>query len=347
MSAPPLGPATTSRPASGRCEASAILPVRNNAGTIATALTSVLAATDIVLDVLVLDDASTDHTARQIDAALAAAPAHPHAVRVWTGQPHRGLAGNGVLTAAAATDLCIAQHGDDLSEPHRFRRLVDLFAATGADTISSDFRLFENDGPPEARDYEGAEGFITAGEIVARGPGPTMVGAALAWRRRVFTDFPPLDHERLFLGHDTLVPFRGALRGGFYHTREPLLRHRVHAGQWSHRLGDSSSTGAAIENQIFRTLAILRAMSLDCEHLQAGGTADPAPLERLRTEIAVRQTELLDFFIRHRESLLRVGQRVLWVDAAEFDRIQISHFHRRFWRRGHWRRLRAWWRRRR
>jgi hypothetical protein len=341
-----LGPPTFARPATAPCQGSVLLPVRNAAATVGEALASVLTARDVVLDVLILDDASTDDTAARIRAALAAAVPHPHGIRFWTGQPHRGLDANAALTAAAATEFCIAQHGDDLSESARFRRILDLFATTGADVVSTDLLLLE-DGRLSPRDYEAADGFIPAGEIVARGWLPPMLGATLAWRRRVHADFPRLDTQYLFFGHDWIVPFRGALRGGFHHTRERLLRYRVHAGQWVHRLADGRSPGAATENKLFRHLAVLRAMAADCRHLLAGPAAGRGQAEELLPRISAQQAALLEFFIVHRESLLRDGRRPLWIDAGLFDQIQAEGYRDRFWDRGRWRRLSAWWRARR
>lgn len=343
----PLGEPTWETPAVNSCAASILMPVHDCAAWVGDALRSVLHARDLPLDVLVLDDASSDATAAAVMTTLRSAPAHPHRVRFWTRQPHRGLNGNAALTAAAATDFCIVQHGDDIGEADRPRRLVELFHSTGADVLSTNVRLLDAGGMLSPRDYEAPEGFVSAESIATHGPAPTMLGAALAWRRRLFADFPALHTSYLFIGHDTLTAFRGALRGGFYYSREPLLRYRQHAGQWSHRLSDMSSTAASTEINLFRFLCLRRAMASDCRHRLE--QHDPAA-ERIRALLALidaRQLELIDFFITHRESMLRTGRRPLWVEAREFDQLQHQIYRERFWARGRWRRLRAWWRDRR
>lgn len=341
----PLGPPSWEQAGRGPCAASVILPVRNNADYLPAALQSVLAETALTLDVLVLDDASTDATAARFRETVNRAQANQHRIRFWTGQPRRGLDGNLALTAAAGTDLCLVQHGDDVSEPARWSRLVETFERTGADVISTDFRLLEGQSLAPS-EVTANTGFISAATIARDGPRLPLLGAVLAWRRRVMADFPLLTHERLFLGHDTMIPFRGALRGGYYHLNEPLLRYRQHPHQWSWRLVDVSSTGSDVEHKAFRHLAILRVMALDVQHIRQREMPAGVDLAALLAEIGTRQTELLEFYVCHREALLRRGQRPLWVDAEDFDRWQREVHHEQFWRHGRWRRWRRWWRER-
>ena len=129
--APPL-------PASGAADpVSVLIPARNEAAGIAFAVESILASTGVVLEVIVMDDASTDETAAVV-AALAArdsrvrlerAPSLPHG---WNGKQHACWA----LAAAARYDILCFVDADVRLAPEAVCRMAAFLATSRAGLVS-------------------------------------------------------------------------------------------------------------------------------------------------------------------------------------------------------------------
>jgi hypothetical protein len=328
----------------GTPQASVLLPTYRSAY-VERALAALLAQHALTLEILISDDASGDDTPQRIRAHLAGYGG-PHRVLLRQGRARLQLDHFALLAEAASCDVVIMAHDDDLALPQRAKCVLDLFMATGADVISSNCLVIDDQGRPQGTRIQGmSTGFIPVEEIIAQVWLPPFLGATLAWRRRVYADFPRLDSRYLPSGHDCLIPFRGALGNGFYYTDEALLQRRRHATQWSTRLIDRSSPLAGQEARAARLLGICVAMHKDIIYLQERTSApanDNRPrldqLEALITQSLIRQaTTMFD----RRSELLRAGQRVLWSDAAAGAHHDRRSGLQRFWRK--WRRLRRGW----
>ena len=284
------------------------------------ALASLLAQRAVTLELLISDDASGDETPQRIRRQLADYHG-PHRVLLRQGQERLRLDHFALLAQAATSEVVIMAHDDDVALPQRASRVLDLFMATGADVISSNCLLINAKGRPAGtRIQEMVTGFIPVEEIIAQVWLPPCLGATLAWRRSVYADFPRLDSRYLPAGHDCLLPFRGALRNGFYYTAEPLLQRRHHTTQWSKGLLDRSSQLTSEEARAVWFLGVGVAMHKDIAHLQARTPAPSsgecqrlAQLDALVTQSIIRQaTTMFD----RRGRLLQTGQQMVWLDAA-------------------------------
>lgn len=316
----------------GTPQVSVLLPTYR-ATYITQALASLLAQRAVTLELLISDDASGDDTPRRIRRQLADYHG-PHRVLLRQGQKRLQLDHFALLAEAATGEVVIMAHDDDVALPQRACKVLELFMNTGADVISSNCLLINAKGEPAGPRIEAQPtGFIAVEEIIEQVWLPPCLGATLAWRRGVYADFPRLDSRYLPAGHDCLIPFRGALRNGFYYTAEPLLQRRHHTGQWSNRLLDRSSRLTSEEARAVWLLGVGVAMHKDIAYRQVQTAALSsseqerlAQLDALVTQSIIRQaTTMFD----RRGQLLQAGQRMVWLDAATCaQHYQPSRLHR-------------------
>jgi len=121
----------------GRPKVSVLIPARNEERSIGAAVESVLRSTGVDLELIVLDDASTDRTseivslyaAKDMRVRLAAAPALPHG---WTGKQHACH----VLSDLARYELLCFLDADVRLAPQALARMAAFQRASGADLVS-------------------------------------------------------------------------------------------------------------------------------------------------------------------------------------------------------------------
>jgi len=262
-------------PAARAPRVSAVMANRNGAGHIAAAVRSVLRQTLSDLELIVVDDASTDDSVSRIE-ALAREDARILLLRSETGGGP-GTARNRALDIARGDWVAVID-ADDLFHPRRLERLVGLAEERGVPVIADDLIHFSTDAPAPARrllgtaELRGSQEVSLAGllaPLFAGGPNhlgyvkPVIRRSALADLRyradlRVGEDFDLL-LRLAAAGHDlTVVP-------------EAWYLYRRHAASVSHRLDPEAAA------------AMVRAM----EELAAGLAPLPPDLAGLfRARIA-------------------------------------------------------------
>lgn len=126
---------------SGAPEVSVVLPVRNAAGTLGEAITSVLAQRGVALELLVVDDSSSDRSTE-----VAAGFRDPRLRR--TGNRHAaGVVGAFRSGLAEARGSWVARmDADDVAHPERLARQLVLGREGGFDVVSCGVRVVEAQG---------------------------------------------------------------------------------------------------------------------------------------------------------------------------------------------------------
>ena len=202
---------------------SVVVPARNAATTIARALDSVLGQDYRPIEVLVIDDASTDATAR-----IVAAYASPE-VRLLAVDRHRGAAGaRNIGIAAARGDIIAFQDSDDEWRPGKLRRQVAqlqsdpalVFAACGT-------RFIHADGHDLGPLFDGQQ--PTQGDQAWRGllARNTIATPCVVVRREHLLAEGGFD-EGLTVAEDQDLWIRLAMRGRLGYIADPLvLVHQV------------------------------------------------------------------------------------------------------------------------
>lgn len=217
---------------------SALLLAFNCREFIGDAVASVLGQETSPMEIVISDDASTDGT---FEAMVKAVRDYggPHRVVLRRRRENSGSKSAHLNDALwhSSGEVLVSFDGDDISEPHRVRRLLERFrAGTHVKAVYSDYSFLLPDGSPGRRGHvphppRGSQAAAWFARVDAYAAGST-----LAVRREVLEDFGPLDpavHE------DVALPFRAALLGQVCYVDEPLVRFRRWSGSLTadhHRL---------------------------------------------------------------------------------------------------------------
>lgn len=124
---------TTDHARPDRCRVSVIVPVYNGEGFVCDAVRSALRQTESRIEVIVVDDGSTDRTATRL-AALAQRDPRLQVLRLPR-NAGPAAARNAALRIASGTWIATLD-ADDQFDPDRLRRLLDLAVAHDSDMVS-------------------------------------------------------------------------------------------------------------------------------------------------------------------------------------------------------------------
>lgn len=217
----------------------------NVADFIEAAIASAANQAGVNVEVVVVDDGSDDGTAERVE-RLAAADARVRLI--GSGRRRAGPAAARNLAIASARGRWLAVlDGDDLIEPQRARRLLDLAEATSADVVADNFErmtlrgaptgatLFPYRAPPHAFVVDTAA-FLRGNLIVGRpsislGAIKPIISAEFVARHAL--RFP----EDVLIGEDFHFLLEALLLGARFHVlSEPLYKYRIRPGSQSWRL---------------------------------------------------------------------------------------------------------------
>lgn len=324
--------------------ATLFMPTHNRHNYIAQSLRSALNQNGIVLEILILDDASTDTTPEIVLETLRQHPASHHTIKFWKGRQVRGNDITATLIDKATCDFCIAQHDDDISAPHRAKTLYQTYLEKGATVVSSARNIIDEHGRSiSVEDEVLPSGFILPENIIhSEQTGTYISGAFLAFDRVKLRAFPRLDTAYLTYGHDRLTSFRGTLLGGFYYLSEALLDYRDHPEQRSKKQKNYHSLATSQLATLTTRLTLSLAMERDLKHLLANAAKPPENASIIHETILQYREHLLNKYITRHEELFRQGYRQLWVEESIYNQLQLEYQQARFWRRGRWRILTIW-----
>jgi glycosyltransferase involved in cell wall biosynthesis len=212
---------------------SVVMPTYNHAAFIEPALRSVYAQSYRAIELVVVDDGSTDGSSAEIERCLADSP-FPHR---FVAQPNRGApaAINEGLQHARG-DFVNLLNSDDAFEPARIARMVEEVAGADADWGFSAVRIMDARGQPadplhDRRAYDllcsvyivpfrESIGFALLSENAAVSSGNLFFARALARRLGGFRDYR--------YNHDWDFCLRALRESEPVFVAEPLYRYRLH-----------------------------------------------------------------------------------------------------------------------
>jgi glycosyltransferase involved in cell wall biosynthesis len=212
---------------------SVVVPAFNAAETIAETLQSISRQTWRDLEVVVVDDGSTDGTAALVRRHAAGDPR----VRIIA-QPNRGVAAARNAGIRAGTGAFIAFiDADDLWHPTKIAKQMAVLLAGGPDMalVYAPFRLLD----PAGRVIGSPRKYGVDGWVLHRHFHTNLVGngSAILIRRRVLEEFggfdPSLRREGAEGCEDLLLQLRIAARYRFGEVREYLVGYRRRPGNMS------------------------------------------------------------------------------------------------------------------
>ena len=210
-------------------EVSVVIPTFNRATFVVDAARSALAQTHAPLEIIVVDDGSTDDTLERLEQLEGR-------VTVLTQRNQGVAAARNAGTRIARGALVAFLDSDDLWLPHKLERQVEryLVAPTRIGLVHCGLALVDGDLRPLEEQLEGLEGRAADRMLLGQGAalhasGSTMVLSAAALERVGGFD------ERLPPSEDWDMTFRVASELDLAFVAEPLVRYRQHGGN-AHRV---------------------------------------------------------------------------------------------------------------
>ena len=240
---PEVQDADPGRKAGTTPDVSFVIAAFNAAPYVEAAIGSALAQRDVTVEVIVVDDASSDTTAAVV-ASIAARDARVTLVRRETnGGP--SACRNEAMRRARGTWIAILD-ADDLIMPERSRRLIDLAEATSADVVGDNFARFSADpGKPLSTMIATTPFpyyFFVDTAAFLRGNAMFDATARLGYIKLMFSTAFLRGHgiehmEDVIIGEDYHLGLSCLLEGArFVVSSETLYKYRVRDGSLSWRL---------------------------------------------------------------------------------------------------------------
>jgi glycosyltransferase involved in cell wall biosynthesis len=202
---------------------SAIIPTYNHAGFLPGALESVFAQTCCPLEVIVVDDGSTDETAEVLRV-------YEGRIRVLR-QANRGVAAARNAGAAMALgELLAFLDADDAWLPSKLERQAARFdVESGIGLVHCGVEEVDGRGRQLRTRLDGMEGWVSREMLLFRRGVILGGGSAAVIRRTTFLDVGGFD-EDLSTSADWDLYYRVARRYPVGFVPEMLVRYRVHSG---------------------------------------------------------------------------------------------------------------------
>lgn len=258
------------------------IPTRNRSGLMRLALASVLDQTLTDLEVVVVDNASSDDTAEVV------ASFHDERVTLVRQAQDVGLHGNHTtaLHAGTAPYVTVLQDDDLMAPENLERKVAHLDAHPDVGVIGAGFHLIDGDGrslgPPT--NWMGVEGDTeeSGREFLCRtmGSGARLHLSTAVFRRTVVTDetFDAEDGGYCEMG----LYLRVALRTRVAFLDQPLGSIRLHAASQSTAYGLHVVEGGAVSVTTFEQVRVCRQVKERFLRLHGDGL----PVEQLRRTAA-------------------------------------------------------------
>lgn len=210
--------------------ATVMLLTYNQEPYVAAAVQALLAQNCEPVDILISDDASTDGTAKAIEAALSGYSG-PHRVRVNQNPHNLGIARHiNRCMEMIGTDIVIAAAGDDISMPDRVARTLDAFRRTDALLVHSRVEQIGPDGEVLSGAYPQDSALFLRSTALRRAAVSMAlyIGATGAWHRALYDRYGPIRNPDCY--EDLILGFRAALEGRIAFVDPPLVRYRIGLG---------------------------------------------------------------------------------------------------------------------
>ncbi|WP_137132740.1 glycosyltransferase [Rhizobium sp. FY34] len=221
-------------------KATVVIPLFNNAAFIGELLDSIFSQWLPELELLVVDDASTDTGLDIVMQKLATRPDIASTILSHeTNCVHATLAD---IATHARGQIIIQADSDDIMLPGRIEKTLKTFDDNPlCRLVTSNALMISETGIPIGMfDIDPQALVVKRPDDTVRKWGSWWIGATSAFHRSVLTAFETVDPELCPYGFDLLSPLRATLIGTHHHLAEPLVAWRQHRKN-SHRLAGTFS----------------------------------------------------------------------------------------------------------
>ena len=222
---------------------SVVLLCYNQERFVAEAIDGVLTQTYSPLEIVIIDDASTDATAKIIGAKLAE---RSNAANVRFVRNPQNLNAN--VSARSGIEmttgpLILVSSGDDIMLPEMIAEMAEVWIAENVSLVTTNAIYIDEHSNPVGRTFRDPsvpadDSFKT---LARDGTNACCFGPAIAFEREIYATFgwPP----RYLNAYDMMVPFYAYLLKGARFINKPLLKYRVHSQNTSLSLMAEKSDG--------------------------------------------------------------------------------------------------------
>lgn len=283
------------------------------------AVRAVLAQEYSPLEIILSDDCSQDDTFAILEEESAKYDG-PHTLSINRNTTNLGIEHFDKIMTLVQGDFVVFAHDDDISMPHRTRRLVDAWIKHDASLVSSNAVVIDAEARPVGllsgvdEDRE-----ITVDEIVDKSWQKTMLGATFSCHRDIFTRFDSVAGRVVTGGEDHVFSFRAALLKGMYYLAEPLIQWRRHEGNLTDTLSNKTDTNLVFAEthtafNVTGMICMLEDLTQFCK--ERGEDAHVTTVNKRLVSRILRSTRR---WTRYRNALAQDGQRPAWVNRAELD----------------------------
>lgn len=210
---------------------SVIVPVYRNQRFLKAGIESVLALDYEPLEILIRDDASPDDAYDAVKQIVKKYKG-PHTVKLSRNKKNMSMGNYNRLMDDATADYIVVCHDDDIQEPDRVSRIMDVFLNRRVSMVTCNEILLDADSKKiRLANKEDSNCEVPATEIARYGWSTKTNGSALSWTREVYEKFGPIDIDFTTRISDWIFPFRASLLDGVYFLEDPLLYKHMHPDQ--------------------------------------------------------------------------------------------------------------------
>ena len=279
---------------------------------IAEAISGMLGQTYAPLDIIILDDASTDATAQVVRDELAKYPQRRD-IRFIRNDRNLGIRDNFEKGVSLARGRFISKaHGDDIMMPTMIEEMARVWGKEDVSLVATNARYIDERSNELGRFFRDPAGphddsFET---LVRDGANVVCFGATQGFDRRLYEEFgwPP----EYLTSDDIMLAFYAYLAKGARFIPEPLLKYRVHGHNASLGLEAERSNGKErllVEAEIYYVmLAHSFLMRSEIERLSL---ADPALYgeicRRIEPQLQLQTSEMAKKLVNTRIGLRHFG----------------------------------------
>ena len=303
----------------GQPEISILMPVWNCEPFITDALTSILNQTEVVAEILVSDDASTDQTYLLALCAIEEWLKHSkptHIVRIRKNRIRQRRHHFNQLVRHSTCDIVFEAHGDDISLPGRAAILRDLLNRSDLEAamVFSEAILIDEKGiilDEPSNQIKPLELALCNPEVFLE-ENTSLIGASMAWKKSSLSKFSVPEEVMAAAGHDRIRAFRGSLAGNVYWLSSQLYYRRLHAANL-HKISYSEpkETNNAFGRNLIR-MSFFSAMKKDTKIAHDLGLIDVLLYESLLTRINENCELCSSWLLNAFKDLTDSGYKIHW-----------------------------------
>ncbi|CCG41135.1 Putative glycosyltransferase (fragment) [Magnetospirillum molischianum DSM 120] len=281
--------------------AAVFIPVRNHAEWIGAQLDSLFAQWRRDIELILVDDGSTDNSFNVVLDRLATRP------DVTATLMRNGTAiGHGMLPhiiKLSKAPIIIQADSDDITLPGRLDVIINHFNShPDCRLVTTNAVLISEEGIPSCLLDTNLPDAILDDPIALADQqnNPYWLGASSAFHRSIIETFEPLDPELCPYGLDLLTGFRATLLGSQHYLARPLVGWRQHSHNSHRMIGALNSDPAALEHTAAVYVMVKAQRLRDVACLRAQGKLDPTRAAMIEARWQADYTSKIDEWIRLR-----------------------------------------------